>query len=321
MLEASAGVDVGKSELHVYIEPVGVQHRISNEEAAIGELTKELLAAGVGIVVMEPTGRYHRLAEQTFVQAGLQVSLVNPLRSRRYAEAIGRLAKNDRVDAAMLARLGLQLEPEARGYRENDLRRLSDMRVARSNLVRVRTSLRQSAAEMAEACAVKALEEAAEGLDRHVTVLDTEMKREMEGNTVLARRNAILRSVPGIGEVTAATLCAEMPELGTLTGREAAALAGLAPYDRDSGQMTGVRRIGGGRVRPRAALYMAAITAIRVNSDMATTYRRLRTEGKKHKVAVVAVMRKLVVLANILLRDDRFWSEERPSNSSKPDQS
>ena len=277
-----AGIDIGKSGLDAHLEPGGQARHFANTKAGRRALRNWLVKHGVTRAVFEPTGRYHRELHQCLFDSGLETVLVNPLRSRRFAEAIGRLAKNDRVDASMLACYGLLSDLAGTPPKAPILHRLNDLIAIRRKHVAQRAAL--------QAC--------------------------LASDPELARRAAIIRSIPGFGPANAASLCADMPELGSINRRQAAALIGVAPYDRDSGQSSGGRRITGGREHPHNLLYMAATTAIRFNPEMQAFFERLRASGKQHKVAMVAVMRKLITLANALLRADREWQPAPPAREA-----
>ena len=237
--------------------------------------------------------------------------MVNPLRSRRFAEAIGQSAKNDRVDAAMLARFGLLAGLDSTPPQQRNLQQLSDLLALRRKLVEQLGTLRKLCAELGPATAgrpsdsLMALQADIADCDRHMCACNA-------ADAALARRAAIIQSVPGCGPVNAACLCADMPALGRLGRRKAACLFGLAPFDRDSRQHRGGRSIGGGRAQPRHLLYMAALTAVRSEPSCKACYERLMARGKPHKVALVAVMRRLAGLLDTLLRQDRLWQPEPP---------
>ena len=303
-----AGIDVGKSKLDAHILDSSLERQFDNTKPGRRALRNWLLKHGVTRAVFEPTGRYHRHLHQGLAEAGLETVLVNPLRSRRFAEAIGRLAKNDRVDAAMLARFGLLDNLEATPPQPRNLQHLSDWLALRRKLVEQLGALRKLCAELAPEAAgcpgatLDALQTDSADCERRMLTC-------IAADTALSRRAAIIRSIPGCGPVTAACLCADMPELGTLGRRQAASLFGLAPFDRDSGQHRG------GRSQPRHLLYMAALSAVRCEPAAKAFYERLLARGKPHKVALVAVMRKLVGLLDTLLREDRLWQPEPPTRA------
>ncbi len=243
------------------------------------------------------TPRYHRAFEEALAGAGLPLARANPLRARRFAESMGRNAKTDAVDAAVLARMGAALELWPTEPPGGALRDLGDLTVAREALVRDRVAAlnRQKGLRLAL-------------LRRRLKAVDAEIARTLAGDEGLARRAETLASIPGVGKVTAAGLLAAMPELGGLDAKAAASLAGLAPVARESGQWQGKRFIQGGRARARRLLHMAAVAATRHNPDLDRKYRDLIGRGKPPKVALVAVMRKLLLLANALLRQNRLWT-------------
>ena len=308
-----AGIDVSKASLDVCA--AGEERRFANDATSWRALGSWLRGLDVNRVVMEATGRYHRKVHQCLHDRGFEVVLVNPLRARRFAEGMGHLAKTDRVDALMLAKLGTalgDLEPVA--PREAFLNRLEDLMVVRAKHVDVRTMLRQVAGEIEGE--VKAVTKATMAcLDDQIARLDSAIEVVIAGDPEQAERYRILISIPGVGPVTAAALVCWMPELGRLDRRQAAALIGVAPIANDSGQHRGARHIRGGRRRPRDLLFMAATSAARFNGDLTIVFQRLRAAGKAHKVAIVAVMRKLIVLANTLLREQRCWSPGAPARS------
>ena len=307
-----AGIDVGKSKLDAHILEGGLDRQFSNHKCGRRALRNWLLKHGVTRAVFESTGRYHRNLHQCLSDAGIDTILVNPRRSRRFAEDLGQLAKNDRVDASMLARFGLLEDLGTTLPGPRNLTLLSDLLACRRKLVSQLDALRKLSAELdpeAAPCAHSAIH----ALRSSIADCDARMQACIAADTSLSHRAAIIRSIPGFGPVNAACLCADMPELGRLDRRQAASLFGLAPFDRDSGQHRGNRRIRGGRFHPRNLLYMAATTAIRCEPVSKARYERLTALGKPHKVAMVAVMRQLVNLLTALLRDDRLWQPVAPN--------
>ena len=306
-----AGIGVGKSKLDVHLLEGGVDRVFRNDKCGRRAVRDWLLRHGVTRAVFEPTGRYHRNLHQCLADAGIETVLVNPLRSRRCAEALGRLAKNDRADAGMLARFGLLDDLAATPPRAENLQQLSDLLALRRKLLDQLGALRKLCAELdpqAARCSAATID----ALQAGIAACERHMLECVAADAVLSRRADIIASVPGCGRLTAACLCADMPELGTLGRRQAASLLGLAPYDRDSGRHMGGRRIRGGRAHPRRVLYLAALTAIRWEPDSQARYGRLTARGKPHKVAMVAVMRRLACLLDTLLREDRLWQAGPP---------
>ena len=306
------GIDVCKDRLEVHLHPAGRHLDVANSRAGLRVLKRALAGGETALIVMEATAKYHRLAQRTLAQAGFAVAIVNPLQARLFAKAAGALAKTDRVDARMLAIMGAALEPQARPPVPAELEALQELVRARSATVRQLTEIRNRLGTAQTSVLRRELRRQAKTFEGTIARLDAEIERRITADPGLARRHRILQSIPGIGPAVAAVLLADLAELGTLSPKAAGALTGLAPIARDSGQTSGQRYIQGGRKAVRNALYMAALAAARHNPDLATFYKRLRANGKKPKVAITAVMRKLVILANTLLKEDRQWTPSRP---------
>jgi len=316
------GIDVCKAWLDVYLHPTGRGLRFSNDKEGLKLLCKELAGAGVGLVAMEATGKLHRLAHRMLSRAGYPVAVVNPLRSRKFAEALGQLAKTDRIDAQLLAIYGACLSPGATPVPAKILAELQELVMARqaagANVYRERqalphadeTALKNRHAAAESKVLKRLLQRQIEACARAIEGLEAAIKPLLESDPALQRRYGILCSIKGVGPAVAAMLAACLSELGLLSAPKIAALAGVAPFDDDSGDRRGQRRIMGGRAHVRRALYMAALSAARCNPDLKAFYERLRANGKAAKLALTAVMRKLVALANTLIREDRHWTPE-----------
>lgn len=309
------GIDVCKDRLDVYLHPLGQHLSVANERDGIRRLKRQIARLDVALVVIEATAKYHRLAHRSLSQSGLAVAVVNPLRSRLFAEAFGTRAKTDRVDARMLALFGDALGPPATPPAAEALEALQELVHARCAATAERTALTNRLAASQLAFVRRELKRRLKSLDGHIARLADAIAERIAADPALARRYAILVSIPGIGPAVAASLLVDLAELGTLDRRAIASLAGLAPFADDSGATAGQRRIKGGRAHPRRALYWAALSAARHNPDLAVFYNRLRENGKKPKVALIAVMRKLVVLANTLLTENRLWSPQSPNHA------
>jgi len=306
------GIDVCKDHLDVYLHPLGLSERLTNSKDGIGRLKRLLAGHAVTLVVMEATGKHHRLTHRSLSQSGIAVAVVNPLRSRLFAEAIGTRAKTDRVDAKMLAILGDALGPAAIPPASEALEALQELVHARNAATAERTALTNRRAASNTAFLKAEINRRLKSLDRHIDRLAAEIANRIAVEPGLARRQQILLSMPGVGAGVAANLLVDLAELGSLDRHAAASLAGLAPFADDSGEVTGKRHIKGGRANPRRALYWAALSAAGHNPDNRNFYKRLVDNGKKPKVALTAVMRKLVVLANTLIKEDRIWADHAP---------
>jgi transposase len=254
-------------------------------------------------VVFEATGRYDRFLRQELAAAGVAHARINPSQARAFARAAGFLAKTDRLDARMLAVLGAALRPRAAEPADPSRERLALLHKRRDQLVAMRQQERARRAELDEAGLIDGLDAHLAWLDAAVADLDRNIADLITSVPDLRRAQAFIRSIPGVGPVTAATLIALLPELGQRSPKTIAALAGLAPFNHDSGKLRGQRAIRGGRKRVRDALYMAAVAASRSNSRFKAAYQTLRNAGKPPKLAFIAIARKLLVTANALLRD------------------
>jgi len=306
------GLDCCKARLDVYIHPIGRALSVANTKEGLRQLRRALTGYDVALTVVEATGKFHRLAQRTIHAWGIAVAVVNPLRPRLYAEAAGILAKTDRLDARTLAIFGQSIKPSARPPAPERVEELQE-------LVRTQQAAKDGATALANRCgaaqsafAKREIGRLLKNVQRHVDRLNAEIERRIVQDPALARRYEILRSIPSFGPVVAAALTACLVELGQCSNKAIALLVGTAPITDDSGQRTGIRHIKGGRAHVRSTLYMAAMSAITHNPDMAAFYKRLLDNGKLKMVALTAVMRKLVVLANTLITADRLWSQVRP---------
>ena len=314
-MQDTIGIDVSKDTFDIHRLSDGRHERFGNDKAGGLAALRRWIGKAPVRIVYEATGRYHRDLEAVLGAAGHALVKVNPKWARRFAQAISQGAKTDRVDAAMLARMGAVLELEAKPVRSKAMHEIRELHIARLALNKDRTACRNRLEAGRNKVVLAQLRARLRQVDSQLEQIDTELARLIAEDPALARRQAILRSVPGIGAVTAIAMIAmivEMPELGTMEAQEAASLAGLAPITRESGKWKGRSKIGGGRRGVRNALYMPALVAIRHNLHLAETYRTLVNAGKPAKLAIAAIMRKLVILANALIRDDREWTETAP---------
>ena len=301
------GVDISKPTLDAFRLRTREHRQFPNDRAGCAALIRWIGAQAVR-VVFEPTGPYHRLFEASLVAAGIEAVKVNPRSSRRFAEATGELAKTDRIDAAILARMGAVLDLEGRPAKTETLHDLRELGVARQALVKDRIAATNREQIAVNPVIKRQLRARLKQIGIQLKEIDAAIATLVDTDPGLARRREVLASIPGIGTVTAMAILIEMPELGTLDNKQAASLAGLAPMTRQSGTWSGRARIRGGRRSLRTALYMPALVALRFNPDLKQKYQALKDAGKPSKVAITAIMRKLLVLANALLRDDRKWN-------------
>jgi transposase len=305
----AVGIDVSKDWLDVAVYPTGERFQVTNDEAGWRDLRRQLKGRGARAIGIEPSGGYEWQAIRALVQAGLPIRMVDAWKLRQFAKACGLLAKNDRLDAYAIARFVDTLPCRAARH-DPDLARLAELVTVRRQILDARQQCANQAELLRDPALRRLLARRIRQLDADAAALDQRIAREIVGVPALAQRHALLCSTPGVGPVLAATLIAFLPELGSLTNRQIGALVGVAPYDFDSGKMRGLRCIFGGRAKVRRVLFMAAQVATRCNPALQAFKERLLTAGKKPKVAIVAVMRKLIVTLNAMLRDNATWRDK-----------
>ena len=302
--DVAVGIDVAKAQVDVAVEPTGATWTEPRSPAGLRRLQAQLQALQPSRIVLEATGGYERAVVAAL--ADLPVVVVNPRQTRDFARAHGTLAKTDRLDAGVLARFAADVQPQVRpqpSKAEQDLRRLSRRR---RQFVKARVAEQQQRRHLAPAQRAGSDAFLAE-VRRLIQELDRDLAATLQADPDLRARSVWLQSIPGIGPVAAATLLAEVPELGTCSRRQVAALVGVAPFNRDSGTRRGRRSCWGGRAPVRAVLYMAALAATRRNPRLRACYQRLLAAGKPPKVALVACMRKLLILCNALCQRQTTW--------------
>ncbi len=302
----TVGIDVAKATLDVWVEPESRGWTVTNDATGIAELTRQLQARTGRLVVLEATGGYEFAAVVALRVAGLAVAVVNPQQARNFARATGRRAKTDQIDAQMLAQFGAAIQPKARLLPSEATREL-DQLVTRRRQVRDMLQAERNRRGLARGTVKEQIEEHIAWLERQVVAVEDDLRPRLGASPVWRATEDLLRSVPGVGPTVAFTLLAELPELGTLSKREVAALVGVAPFARDSGTLRGKRMIAGGRASVRTCLYMAALTASRHNPLLKAFYDRLRAAGKDTKLALIAVIRKLLVILNALVAKGTPW--------------
>ena len=308
----TVGVDISKDMLDVHLHPDNMARRFTNNSKGFTALIDWLAQQNrAQRIIFEPTGAYHHAFERRLGQNGMPMIKVNPLQARRFAEAIGSRAKTDAVDAAMLARFGALGELQPRPILSQSLDDLKELLVARRALIKDRTAATNRDHVVRAPLLKRLASQRQRQIERQLDAIDAAMRDLCQVDPDLKARLAILVSIPGIGEATALTMLIEMPELGTIENKCVSSLAGLAPIARDSEKTRKKRFIRGGRAHLRQALFMPALVAVRFNATMKQKYEAFVADGKPKKVAIVAVMRKLIVLANALLRDQRNWTPSR----------
>jgi len=307
MAAVVVGIDVSKDHLDVHVRPGGTSFRVSRDGAGLQELLMQLEPLAPSVVALEATGGFETVVAASLGTAGLPVIIVNPVQVRAFARALGKRAKTDPIDAAVIAHFAEATNPEVRALPDEATRLLSDLLARRRQIVQMIVAERQRARVLTAPRLQKSIARLLKALQQELNALDKEIDDSVRGTPVWREKEDLLRSVPGVGPTIARTLLAEMPELGTLDRREVASLAGLAPFTRQSGQWHGKSFIGGGRSRVRAMLYMGALVAVRYNPALRTFYDHLLAAGKPKMVALVAVARKLLTILNAILRDQKPW--------------
>jgi transposase len=303
------GIDVAKDHLDVHVRPTGLAFRVPNDEAGIADLVGRLQDLRPAALVLEATGGYEVPAVAALAAAGLAPAVVNPRQARRFAEGVGRLAKTDPLDAAVLAHFAEAVRPEPRPVPDAEARALGDLLARRRQLVQMRVS-EQHRLPTASGAIRKGIQRHLDYLDRQIKGIEDDLAAAVQASPAWRARDELLQSVPGVGPQVSRTLLAELPELGTTSGRQLSALCGLAPFNRDSGRRQGPRSISGGRSHVRAALYQAALVAMRWNAPLKGVYEGLLARGKAKKVALIAVARRLLVILNALVRTSSTWQEK-----------
>ncbi len=305
MMKDSIGIDISKAHLDVCRPATGQTARFENSTAGLSSFKRWIGPNQPDLVIYEATGAYHGLLEKRG-SGHLPLVKVNPLQARRFAQARGTRAKTDAVDARVLALMGeaLDLQPDIPA--SEDYHDLKQLQVARTAMIKARTRLKNRLNTQTLCLLRRQAKAQLALLDRQLKAIDAEITDRLSRDQ--ARALDILQSIPGLGSVVAATILIECPQIGTMDRKQTASLAGLAPMTRQSGQWRGKAFIQGGRKFLRDALYMPALVAIRFNPDMKQKYDAMRQAGKPAKVAIIAIMRKLIELANTLIKQDRKWA-------------
>ncbi len=303
------GIDVSKAWVDVAVRPTGEAWRVDQDQEGGEALVLRLQAMSPQCIVMEATGGYEAPIVAALGAAGLPVAVVNPRQVRDFARSQGKLAKTDRLDAAVIAHFGQASGVTGQALRSPEARALEGLVARRRQIIQMRTA-EQQRRQRALPVVREGIEEVIALLNRQVKEIDDELGRRLRESPLWREREDLLRSVPGIGPATVFSLLAELPELGSLDRREAAAVVGVAPLNRDSGKHRGSRRCWGGRGHVRAALYMAALVGVRYNPTLKEFYERLLRAGKPKKVALTACMRKLLTILNAMLKHHTAWNPQ-----------
>jgi transposase len=303
------GIDVAKATLDIASLPDGESWTVTNDEQGLAELAPRLVALAPALVVLEATGGFEFLAAITLARAGLPVAVINPRQVRDFAKAMGQLAKTDALDATLLADFAQRVRPEPRPLPDEAAQLLESLLTRRRQIVDMLTA-EKNRLGFARGPVKRDISQHIRWLEKRLADVDGDLEAAVASSPLYQAKAALLRSVPGVGQVTTLTLLANLPELGQLSRHEIAALVGVAPLNRDSGSMRGKRMVWGGRAPVRAVLYMAALVGLKHNPVIRVFYERLRAAGKPFKVAATACMRKLLTILNAMLKHHRRWDPE-----------
>jgi transposase len=300
------GIDVSKASLDVYLRPSGKQFQFNNQANGIVELIRQLQGFAIEQVILEASGGLELEAAQALQQQGYAISIINPRQGRDFAKASGKLAKTDRIDAAVLAHFGEAMRPAITVLASANEQGLQEAVTRRRQLVEMLTAEKNRQSSLRGKMR-QSVEEHLKWLEERIRELDREIEELSQSQAEWRSRVTILKSVPGIGDVIATTLVAALPELGQVSDKRISALVGVAPFNRDSGKYRGSRTIWGGRSSVRAVLYMGTMVAVRHNEVLKEYYARLLARGKAKKVALTACMHKLLRILNAMIRDGNLW--------------
>ena len=307
MEQMFVGIDVAKDRLDVHVRPSGEAFSVARDGKGLDELVARLRKLGVALIVVEATGGFETTVAGALCAAGLPLAVVNPRQVRAFARATGRLAKTDALDAAVIAHFAEAVRPEARPVPDAQAQALGELVTRRRQIVEMMTAERNRRKRLTNRRMIKSIDRLLKALQRELSDLEADLDEAIRETPAWRETENPLKSVPGIGDITARVLIADLPELGTLDRKKIAALVGVAPFNRDSGTLRGKRTIRGGRANVRAALYMAALVASQHNPILRCFYQRLLKAGKPKKLALTAVMRKLLTILNAIVRDQTPW--------------
>lgn len=307
MEDAIAGIDIAKDRLDVAVRPSGEMFSLGRDHAGLDRLVAKFKEIKPKLIVMEATGGFETAVASALAAAGLPVAVVNPRQIRDFARATGRLEKTDALDAAAIAHFAEAIRPQPRPLPDDAARRLGELVARRRQVVDIMTAERNRLGAMHDKRVLKRIKRHLDFLQKELGDVDADLDAAVRASPLWREKEDLLTSVPGVGPTTARYLMAEMPELGSLDRKAVAKLAGLAPIARESGAFKGRRTIAGGRRAVRNALYMATLVASRCNNALKAFYRRLLNAGKPKKLALTALMRKMLTILNAIARDKKPW--------------
>ncbi|GAB1120348.1 MAG: IS110 family transposase [Shewanella algae] len=307
------GVDTGKSQLDIYIRPLDVFFTVSNNEKGIKQALTTIKKHNPQRIVIEATGRLEMPFVLACTEAKLPIVRANPVHIKRFAGAIGRRAKNDRLDAQLIAHYGEAIKPDLTVIKAKNIRLMSDLVIRRNQLLAMQT-MEKNRIQILPKHLHSTITPILTAIKNQVSKIENKLVKLIEDCPEYQTKNTLLQSVPGIGNIAAASIISNVPELGYITNKQAASLIGVAPITRESGRYKGKRVIQGGRAQVRTVLYMAMMSTMQCNPVFKDTYARLLEAGKPKKVAIIACVRKMVVILNSMLRDGIMWDQNIAQN-------
>jgi transposase len=303
----AVGIDVSKDRLDVAVRPGGELFAVTRNASGVDRLIERMRALAPGIIALEATGGFETVVAASLAAAALPVVVVNPAQIRAFAKALGQRAKTDPIDAAVIAHFAEATKPQPRPLADEATQLLADLVARRRQIIEMIGAERQRETRITVSRLRKSIRRVIGMLEKELAELDGEIDHSVRGSPAWCEKEDLLASVPGVGPIISRTLIADLPELGTLSRKQIAALAGLAPFTRQSGQWKGRSFIGGGRKSVRTALFMGAMVAMRHNPALRAFFDRLTKAGKPKMVAIIAVARKLLTILNAIVRDKRPW--------------
>jgi len=310
--EVNVGVDTGKQRLDIYIRPLDIYFSVNNDKEGIKEAIQTLKKHHPNRIVIEATGRLEHEFIFACAKANLPFVVSNPVHIKRFAGAIGQLAKTDKLDAKLIAHYGEALKPALSQLKPETMRLMSDLLARRRQLISMQTMEKNRIQIMPKELA-SSIKPILTAFKNQLQKVDAKLLKLIDNNDEYRTKNEIIQSMPGVGNVVAISLLSNMPELGLLSNKQAAALVGVAPINRESGSYQGKRYIRGGRAQIRTAMFMAMMSAMQCNPVFKQHYQKLLKAGKPKKVAIIACVRKMVVILNSMVRDGTYWKNNMPA--------
>ena len=307
MDQVVVGIDVSKDKLDICLLPGGDLFVVSRNAAGLSELTERLKGLSVGVIAIEATGGFETVVAASLASSGLPVAVVNPAQVRHFAQALGKRAKTDPIDAFVIARFAEAIRPEVRPLDDQAAQLLSALITRRRQIIDMIVAETHRERSITDKSLKKSIAQLKMALERALSDIDTKIDEQIRSSPLWKAKEDLLSSVPGVGPITARTLIADLPELGRLSPKQIAALAGLAPYTRQSGKWRGKAFTSGGRSSVRAVLFLAAMAACRYNPVLKAFRKRLIDAGKPPKVAIIAMARKLLTILNAMIRENQPW--------------